>query len=138
MWSFKKCEYMCIHDSYKYELKQFKKKFFKFFPADEKNTIGFFGRTLFHPLKLTFGRTMIFFSWKPVNTQKLYSIPFLSLLLISERSDHMKYLKFIFTNNTISCIIQYTLYRCEFRWIWCDPLILFIVFLRRCLDCFKI
>ena len=82
-------------------------------------------------------RPKYLFDRKPVNFQKWNSIPFLTLLPISERSDHIKYWQFLFTNNTISCIIQSTLYRCEFCWNWCDTLILFIIFLRRSMDCFK-
>ena len=107
------------------------------FKVRNNHISNFLSLKLMVTLKSNF-RPKYLFGRKPVNFKKWNSIPFLTLLLISERSDHIKYWQFLFTNNTISCIIQSTFYRCKFCWNWCDTLILFIIFLRRCVDCFKI
>ena len=130
-------------------LNGFSKRCLKFFRSTKKIKKGLSAALLVWPnsfpsVKTNFWwnyytfRWKYFFGRKPVNMQKWFSITFLSLLPISEIPDHMKYLEFILTNTTISCIIQSTFYRCEFCWNWCDTQILFIIFLRRCLNCFKI
>ena len=135
---------MCIHDPFKYESEQFFKKTLQVFSGWQNNFNRVSRPNFFSSVKTKFWLNFYGFSaeilvWpKTCKFSKMGFPPISDSSSNFKRSGHIKYLQFLFTNNTISCIIQSTFYRCEFCWNWCDPLILFIIFLRRCLYCFTI